>query len=157
MTNTQLRRVYLVRHGEAKPKNEDPERGLTEAGQAVVSRMAKWAAASGIRVDEIRHSGKLRAQQTADIFATALGVQPRTTPGLAPKDDVRSITEKLIGSKNNLMLVGHLPFLSRLASALLTGSPDSEILSFRYSCIVCLEHEEKTWRSCWIATPDSLP
>ena len=32
--------LYLVRHGEAKPKDEDPERGLTLLGADAVARMA---------------------------------------------------------------------------------------------------------------------
>ena len=51
------RRLYLVRHGEAKSKDEDPERGLNEAGVTGVTRMAAWAAAAGIQVQVIRHSG----------------------------------------------------------------------------------------------------
>ncbi len=64
--------LFLVQHGEARPGNEDSERSLTEHGAETVSRMADWAARTGIRVDQIRHSGKLRAEQTASIFAKKL-------------------------------------------------------------------------------------
>ena len=106
MTDAKSRRLYLVRHGDAKPKDEDPERGLTEAGRTNVCRMAKWVVASGIRVDEIRHSGKLRAQQTAEIFAEPLGIQAQTGPGLAPKDDVTSIAGGIKSEEGDIMLVG---------------------------------------------------
>ena len=71
MPDTQIRRLYLVRHGEAKPKSEDPERGLTEAGRTNVRRMANWVAASSIRVDEIRHSAAAGASITRRSGATA--------------------------------------------------------------------------------------
>lgn len=44
-----LRRLYLLRHGEAKSKDEDPERGLTDARRADVTRMAIWTAAEAMR------------------------------------------------------------------------------------------------------------
>jgi len=61
--------LFLVQHGEAKPETEDPERSLTAHGAEIVEQMAGWAARMGIKLDEIRHSGKRRAEQTATIFA----------------------------------------------------------------------------------------
>jgi len=60
-------RVYLVRHGKAKSKEEDPERHLTERGAEEVRRVARFLAAAGIQVSKILHSGKTRARQTAEI------------------------------------------------------------------------------------------
>ena len=125
MTDAKFRRLYLVRHGEAKPEEEDPERGLTEAGHSNVRRMVRWVATSGIRVDEIRHSGKLRAQQTAEVFAEALGTQAQAVSGLAPKDDVASIVTGIKSEDGDIMLVGHLPFLERLAALLTAGDADA--------------------------------
>ena len=64
--------LYLVQHGEAKPESEDPERPLTDRGEETVRRMAAWAAQVGLKVDEIRHSGKRRAEQTASLLAERL-------------------------------------------------------------------------------------
>ena len=64
--------LFLVQHGEAIPETEDSERSLTERGAETVERMADWAARNGIKVEEIRHSGKRRAEQTATIFAQRL-------------------------------------------------------------------------------------
>ncbi len=41
--------VYLVQHGLAKSKEEDPERPLTAAGREEVERVARAAAAAGVR------------------------------------------------------------------------------------------------------------
>ena len=74
MTDTQTDpRVYLLRHGDAKPKDEDPERGLTDAGRTDVTRMAAWAAGAGIQVGEIRHSGEFPAHPRAGHRAVLVG------------------------------------------------------------------------------------
>lgn len=65
-------KLFLIQHGEAKTKDEDPAKPLTEHGAAVVETMAAWAARAGVQVSEIRHSGKRRAEQTADIFGRHL-------------------------------------------------------------------------------------
>ena len=58
------------------------------------------------------------------------------------------------------MLVGHLPFLTRLAALLVTGDPDRPVVQFRYSAVVCLEPMDQATTQdgrflvAWIATPD---
>ena len=48
-------RLYLVRHGAAKPKEADPERPLTEKGVEVARRVATFLKGNGqVSVDEIR-------------------------------------------------------------------------------------------------------
>jgi len=148
--------VYLVQHGEAKPKQEDPERPLTEAGKETVEQVAAWAARMGLQVDQVRHSGKLRAQQTAAILAQQL--QPRegiaTYPGLAPNDDVRPVAEALATCPCSLMLVGHLPFLSRLAGALLLGDPRQEPIRFQQGGLVGLVTEGEGWKVACVVPPE---
>src|SRR5437879_828185 len=81
--------LYLMQHGEARPEQEDPSRSLTERGRSEVERVARAAARLGLRIPLIRHSGKLRAQQTAEILAQSLEPRPDVAPlaGLAPQDD----------------------------------------------------------------------
>ena len=157
MTHSKSRRLYLVRHGEAKPKDEDPERGLTEEGHSNVRKMASWFGASGIRVDEIRHSGKLRAQQTAEIFAEALGTQVEAVSGLAPKDDVTSIVTRLESGAGNIMLVGHLPFLERLAALLTAGNADSSNVTLDAGAVLELTMSDDAWRVTCLMQPRLLP
>ena len=57
--------LFLVQHGIAKSEAEDPERPLTEEGTDAVRRMGAWAAGQGLVIDQIRHSGKRRAAETA--------------------------------------------------------------------------------------------
>jgi phosphohistidine phosphatase len=150
--------LFLVQHGEAKPEAEDPQRSLTDRGTETVDQMADWAARIGIKVEQIRHSGKRRAEQTATIFAQHLnplrGVM--AVGGLNPNDDVTQVAESLQGGQESNMLVGHLPHLSRLVGLLVTGNPDIEIVRFRNAGIVCLSQKEGKWAIDWVMQPELL-
>jgi phosphohistidine phosphatase len=148
--------VYLVQHGEAKPEAEDPARPLTDRGREEVQRVAERAAALGIQVAEIRHSGKLRARETAEIFTAALFPSGgmREMDGLAPADDPGKARAVIESAREPLMLVGHLPHLSRLASLLLVGDPEREIIRFRNGAIVCLVQGKGGWLLQWILAPE---
>lgn len=151
------RRLYLVRHGEAKPKEEDPERGLTDAGRAEVTRMAAWAASAGIQVDETRHSGKLRAQQTAEIFAEHLGKQAVATAGLSPNDDVVDVHKAIESEHGDVMLVGHLPLLERLASLLIAGDAESGVVMLDAGALMELTWTDDGWKATFLMQPRLLP
>jgi phosphohistidine phosphatase len=148
--------LYLVRHGVAYSEAADPDRSLTEAGKATVDGMAQLTAAFNIPVSQIFHSGKTRARQTADIFSKYL----KPSEGVAeikainPYDDVTKIAPEL-DPELNTMLVGHLPFLERLVSYLVTGSPDRSIIKFQTGGIVCLDRIEKNglWHVKWALMP----
>ena len=83
-------RLYLVQHGDAVPEQLDLERTLSAAGQREVGAVARLLASTGARAVRVAHSGKLRAQQTAELLATALapGTVPEIMTGLNPNDPV---------------------------------------------------------------------
>lgn len=143
----------------AKPKDEDPERGLTLLGADAVARMAAWAAGAGFRVDEIRHSGKLRAQQTAEIFARHLSNAPipQAVSGLAPNDDVEPIAQQLAGASRPIMLVGHLPFLESLTSLLVADDADASVASLEAGALLALAKCESGWNAVCLMQPKLLP
>lgn len=149
--------IYLVQHGLSLPKEDDPERGLSPTGITRVRLIADVAAHYGVRVEGIVHSGKKRAAQTAELFATALepvdGVTVRN--GLAPLDDVTPWANQL-DPGSNLMLVGHLPFMERLVSLLTTGSLDFRPFKFQNGGVVCLNRdgENQRWYVQWALMPD---
>ncbi len=78
------------------------------------------------------------------------------TEGLKPNDDVRPVAEGLRAGHGPLMLVGHLPFLSRLASLLVAGNPEGGVVRFRQAGIVCLSQEEGTWVVNWAMPPELI-
>lgn len=150
--------VYLVQHGEAKPEAEDPQRSLTDKGRRDVSSMARHAAAIGMKASQIFHSGKLRAKQTAEIFAQRLSETPeaKETEGLSPLDDPQIARDLIEEAKEPLMIVGHLPHLSRLASSLIIGDPEREAIKFKMGGIVCLAKTERNWVANWILAPELI-
>jgi Histidine phosphatase superfamily (branch 1) len=67
-----LMRLYLMQHGAALAKDVDPARPLSEQGEQDVRRIAAFLARAGVGVGRIWHSGKRRAEQTAELLAAAL-------------------------------------------------------------------------------------
>jgi len=132
-------RLYLVQHGEAKSEAEDPGRSLTTRGEEETKKVSDAAKRLGICPSRIYHSGKKRAEQTAGIIAVALDLSVQLGQGLNPNDNVRPWAERISREAEDLMIVGHLPFLEKLASFLVRGDEGAKAVVFRYSAIVCLE------------------
>jgi len=77
--------------------------------------------------------------------------------GLSPNDAPEPIAEEIEKTGQDLMIVGHLPFLSRLAGLLLTGNPLAEPAAFEKASVVCLrQNEDGRWQLSWMVTPDIL-
>ena len=150
--------MYLVQHGEAVPEDADPARPLSETGRSDVAKVARLLAASGVRVDQVLHSGKRRAEQTAEILGAALGSAPEARTGLNPKDPTGSAAREAAAWDQDVMLVGHLPFMAKLAGRLVAGDEDAGVVAFRPGTIVCLERgDQRRWAIAWMIRPDMLP
>ncbi|HOO46841.1 MAG TPA: phosphohistidine phosphatase SixA [Deltaproteobacteria bacterium] len=149
--------LYLVQHGKSNPKDINPLQRLSEQGILDAERIAGVAAGYRVQVGSIIHSNKTRARQTASVMAEHLapGLSPGEAPGLGPNDDVEAFAQGL-SPDNDLMVVGHLPFLSRLVSFLITGSTDSEIFRFQNGGIVCMDRqaEKDSWFIRWTLMPE---
>lgn len=133
--------LYLVQHAEAKKEEEDSERGLTDKGFKDITGTAVYAQKLGLSASAIHHSGKKRAIQTAQILADYLKPQKNIAQadGLAPLDDPQVWAKRIAAEKNDIMLVGHLPHMARLASLLLCGDKEKGIVDFKMAGIVCLK------------------
>jgi len=150
--------IYFVQHGEAKSETEDPERPLTDKGRQEAESVARYVAKCRIEVGEILHSGRLRAKQTAELFAQYLAPPPgvREVKGLAPLDDPHEVQELIWAAEKPLLIVGHLPHLGRLASLLVLGNTDKEIIKFTMGGVVCLAHSDDIWSIQWALTPELI-
>ena len=148
--------LYLVQHGKSLPKDQDPDQGLSAEGIAETERIAKLAGDAGFSVSQIKHSVKTRARQTAEIFAGALKPKQgiREVGGIRPLDDVAEYAAN-IDPIEDIMLVGHLPFMERMTSFLITGSTDKPVFKFQNSGIVCLDKdpEAQAWVIRWALMP----
>jgi len=152
-------RVFLVQHGEARPETEDPERRLSEEGVRNVQKVARFLQPLGLKVETIWQSGKPRAQQTAEILAGAVSAGQGVVQhnGLAPKDPVAPVRQAIVQSPGDLMIVGHLPFLGKLAGLLVADKEETEIVVFRFGCVVCVERiEDGPWKLAWMIVPGLL-
>ena len=150
--------LYLVQHAEAVPKEENPDRPLSEKGRADILKVARHLSMNAdIMVRQINHSGKTRARQTAELLAEALepteGISD--VPDLAPLDDPAVWVSYLADTTRNLMLVGHLPHLSKLATLLLCKDDTKTVVDFQMGGVVCLGRaDDGNWSLCWMVTPE---
>ena len=123
-----------------------------------MTRVAIQAGALNLPFKGILHSRKKRAAQTAAILAEYLMKDPvvQQVEGLLPNDDPLPWVERLRSMSENVVIVGHLPHLARLSSALLCGDPDRAIISFHMAGIVCMTKSATGWALEWIMTPDTV-
>jgi phosphohistidine phosphatase len=152
-------KLYLVQHAKAASKDADPQRPLTGEGRRDVQKVAAFIKPLNLSVDFLWHSGKTRAAQTAQALAEVVEVRTETAAhdGLAPNDDVVALKDELASNEHDVMIVGHLPFLSKLASLLLAGNESAGTVAFRQGGIVCLEQPaEDQWQINWIVVPELL-
>ena len=147
--------IYLVRHGDALSNIIDTQRALSETGIYEVSKIAKELKIKNIHVKTIYHSGKLRAEQTADILNQHIQANQgiRQKKGLCPSDDIDVIINTLLQEEEEIMLVGHLPFMNNLASRLTSIHDYDERISFTTATILCLERNGVGWEYKWKLTP----
>jgi phosphohistidine phosphatase len=147
--------LYLVQHGEAVSKEVDPERPLSDEGKDDVRKVASFIA-SRVNIVRLGESGKLRATQTAGILGDALGISPVQMDGLSPMDDPAICAGQINESTEGTMLVGHMPHMGKLASLLLGGSPEPNIVDFKSGSVLCLKRGEQGWSVQWMVTPELI-
>jgi len=150
-------KLYLVQHGEAKSEAEDPERSLTFKGEEETRKISGAAKRLDIHPSRVYRSGKKRAEQTAEIIARVLDLPVQLGQGLNPNDDVRPWVERISREEEDFMIVGHLPFLEKLASFLVCGNEARRAVLFRYSAILCLVKKDPgRWAVDWVLKPEMV-
>jgi phosphohistidine phosphatase len=158
--------IYLVRHGiaEGRPASgRDEDRTLTEVGTGSMQLAAAGLAWLEVKPDAIWSSPLRRARQTAEILrdAVAPGLEIATELRLRPEADVDATLQGLRATAaiQALMLVGHEPSISALASALLTGAVSAARMPFKPGSVIALEQTfPPAGRGClrWFMTPEQL-
>jgi len=148
-------RIYFAQHGLAVDKKDDPERPLSQAGVQQSKRIANHLRGKETSITSVFHSGKLRAAQTAEIFANAMNISSTSAiDGLSPNDDVELLAQNL--NVNNALYIGHLPHLEKLVSHLITGNINQNIIKFQNSAIACLEKGDDHYYLKWHLTAELL-
>lgn len=150
-------KLYLAQHGNAVSKEEDSLRPLGEQGRQDVRNMASRLGDAGIQVTRVWHSGKLRAEQTAEILARRIlsGRKIESIRGLGPNDPVAEFASDADVWDEDLLVVGHLPFMSRLVSLLMVRDAEHELVRFSPGSVVCLERDAADrWGITWMLRPE---
>ena len=117
--------LYLVRHGIAVDRTDpkcpqEAERPLTARGVQKTRSAALGMKELGATPDILITSPYVRAAQTAEIFAEALGYSPekiRVSEALKPAENPATIMNEISRMRaKELMLCGHAPHLDLLIS-----------------------------------------
>jgi phosphohistidine phosphatase len=123
--------LYILRHGIAVDPGtpglgNDSERPLTPEGKRKLRQIATAMEALELSFDLILSSPYVRAEQTAGVVAEALKLRKTVefsdtlTPGGSMRGLVAAIND-LRPTPEEVLLVGHEPFLSELISLLVSG------------------------------------
>lgn len=151
--------LYLVQHAEAKREEDDPARYLTEKGRRDIESVAHHMKRLNVQVRQIFHSDKTRAQSTGKVLARHL--QPPAgvseAPGLAPPDDPEIWAGRIAKMDEDILLVGHLPHLGRLAALLMSGDKERSVINFQMGGVVRLRRMEAgQWAVDWMVVPEII-
>jgi phosphohistidine phosphatase SixA len=115
--------LYLLRHAHAgdpaRWDGDDARRPLSAKGRLQADAMARQLAALGVDIEAVISSPKIRARQTADPIAKALGLEVRVDDRVVGLGD-RSLEAILAdaGDPRSALLVGHDPEFSDLVAEL---------------------------------------
>ena len=129
--------LLIIRHAAAEDKDEwsqsgksDDERPLTTEGAKDMAKAAKGLRTIIPEVGLIATSPLVRARQTAQIVASALGVNNvAVTDVLIPEASPSGFASWLVGQKDDetVAVVGHEPHLGILVTWLLAGIEEPRV------------------------------
>ena len=161
--------LYIIRHAIAQPlgqKNDflDEKRALTSEGRARFREAAKGLRKLGIEFDLILTSPLVRAVETTEIIAQALGLSKKDAeqtetlaPGASP-DELFAEIKRRAGAES-VALVGHQPDLGNLISRIVTGGEGLQVRLKKGSvCLIEVVETVPTIRGTlvWLLTPKQL-
>ena len=155
--------IYLMQHGSALPKEQDPEEGLSPDGKARIHASGKALKKMGITFDVILSSPKKRSKQTASIVAEELGFPPdkiietEKVKALTHPEETLTIVDECSGNQR-ILIAGHLPSVAEVASFLLTKGSKVTIEFERGGCcrIDVEDLPAHSGHLKWYLTPDQL-
>src|SRR3990167_10861528 len=137
-------KLYCIRHGHAeKHPDKNGEYPLTPQGENEVKKVAAYLAHRGVHGVHVMHSGKLRAKQTAELFSQSIGDGALTVcTFLNAENALNPLLAFIQALHDDTLLVGHMPLMSQLVSALLLSDEKYDIVRFSPATIVCLDRFE---------------
>jgi phosphohistidine phosphatase len=154
--------LYLLRHADAGDpgawRGDDAARPLSDKGYAQAERLALHLSLLGFETDAILSSPRVRALQTAEIVASALGADVMVEERLADSlslDGVAAILRDA-GDASRPVLVGHDPDFSDVLSTLVDAR-----LEMKKGALARIDLPDGLrpggGRLRWLLPPDALP
>jgi len=160
--------LYVIRHAIAEALGQrndfsDEKRSLTEEGRSRMREAARGLKKLGVDVELLLTSPLVRAVETAEIVASAIGLgkkEIRQTARLAPGtalDEVLSELKSHAGAES-IALVGHQPDLGILISSIIQSAAPSIQLKKGGACCVNVIETVPALRGdlVWLLTPRQL-
>jgi len=171
-----VKTLYLLRHAKSswdQPGLEDFARPLAPRGLKAAPRMGRYMRNQGLVPDLVLCSAALRAQQTWDMVAEALGhevpVKSLRSLYMASPARILDIVRRQSDAAAGLLLVGHNPAFAGLVLRLAGPGSDKAALraaqaKFPTAALAVIEFDRDTWsglrenggRLVRFATPKSL-
>lgn len=157
--------LYIVRHGIAVDRTDpkcppEPERPLTAKGVQKTRSAALGLKELGVKPDVLITSPYVRAAQTAEIFAEAVGfptakirVSEALKPAANPADIVKEIAHLKV---KEAMCLGHAPHLDQMIAQLVGAR--GVFTELKKAGVACLEQSgtHSVWRLQWLVAPKVL-
>ena len=155
-------RLYILRHAtaeEAASSGDDGARKLTDRSKEKMRGAAAGLRAMGLKFDVILTSPLVRAVQTAEIFAEALGYSPEK---IRVVDALKSTGNPAEGVKELARLrakeaacFGHAPHLDQMIAQMAVAR--GVFTQLKKAGVACLEREASgRWDLLWLVTPKVL-
>ena len=152
--------LYLMRHGESLSVEIDPKKSLSSDGVTDVKKIGKFLKKNLILPPEINiyHSTKLRTKQTATIISEYFPSTKKIEQleNLCPNDPLDQIFDRIQLEWEDILLVGHLPVLSKLTSKILLSNELLPVIDFSSASILSLIQENKEWVIEWFISPKNI-
>ncbi len=138
--------LYILRHGiaeDAPADGDDGARKLTARGREKLRDSADAMRALGLKFDVILTSPLARATETAEVVAAAYAndpppqVVPALATGVPPQEAIAAL--RAFAKHRRVMIVGHEPQLSAIASLLMTAAPGAANINLKKGGLIALE------------------
>jgi phosphohistidine phosphatase len=161
--------LYILRHALAAQRGaggfaKDADRPLTPEGRQKLRRVARAMVKLELDIDLIVSSPFVRARQTAELVADALQLRDKLqfSDHLSPEgkpDQLIHDLKQIHPVPDGVLLVGHEPYLSKLVSLLVAGTPNLS-LTLKKAGLGKLTVTGLTAGRCaileWLLTPKQL-
>jgi phosphohistidine phosphatase len=157
--------LYLIRHGIAVDRTDpksppEAERPLTARGVQKTRGAALGLSAMGAKPDVLITSPYVRAAQTAEIFAEALGFPPekiRVSEALKPAANPADTLKEILHARGKeVACIGHAPHLDLMISHL--AGAHGAFTELKKAAVACFEKAEThgRWELRWMLAPKQL-